>query len=75
MDTFSVHIYRDALLAPLGFLARIETALPLFEALLTERESMMATDGSALRPAFCRTVLRKACRMTSQVPSRRQRRR
>jgi hypothetical protein len=42
---------------------------------LTERESTIATDGSALRPAFCRTVLRKARRMTSQVPSRRPRRR
>jgi hypothetical protein len=68
-------IYRDVLLASLDFLAGIETARPPFEALLTERESMMATDGSALRPAFCRIILRKACRTTSQMPSRRQRRR
>jgi hypothetical protein len=33
-------IYRDVLLAPLGFLARIVTALPPFPALLTERESI-----------------------------------
>lgn len=39
-------IYRDVLLAPLGLLACIETALPPFPALLTERESMVATDGS-----------------------------
>jgi hypothetical protein len=67
-------IYRDMLLASLDFLAGIETALPPFEALLTERESTMATDGSTLRPAFCRTARRKACRTTSQVPSRRPRR-
>ncbi len=49
-------IYRDVLLTSFGFLAGIETALPPFEALLIERESMMATEGSALRPAFCRAV-------------------
>ena len=68
-------IYRDMLLAPFGFLARVETALPPFEALLTERESMMATVGLAFRPAFCRAASRSARMAMSHVPSRRQRRR
>jgi hypothetical protein len=50
-------LYHDALLAPLGFLARIETVQPPFPVLLTERESMLH-----------RAASRKACRTTSQGP-------
>ena len=70
----SHRINGDMLLSPLGFLARVVTALPPFPALLTERESMIATDGSLVRPAFSRAASRKAFMALAQRPSRRQRR-
>jgi hypothetical protein len=63
------------LFAPFDLLPRVETALPPFPALLTERESMVATDASLFRPAFCRAASRKANMAVSQVPSSRHRRR
>jgi hypothetical protein len=62
------------LLSPPGFLARIITALPPFTALLTERESMRATEGAQFLPALCRASSRKAFMACSRRPSRRQRR-
>jgi hypothetical protein len=67
-------IYGNMLLSPLGFLARIITALPPFPALLTERESMMVTEGVLFLPAFCRASSRQAFMACSPRPSRRQRR-
>jgi hypothetical protein len=64
----------DMLLSPFGFLARVVTALPPFPALLTERESMIATEGSLFRPAFSRAASRKALMALAQRPSSRQRR-
>jgi hypothetical protein len=68
----SHRIYRNVLLAPLDLLAGIEAALPPCDAVLADRESTMATEGSALRSACCLTSRRKACITRSQVPSMRQ---
>ena len=64
----------DVLFSPLGFLACVITALPPFPALLTERESMIETDGSLFRPALSRAASRKAFMALAQRPSSRQRR-
>ena len=67
-------IHGNVAFAPFDFLASIETALPPFNVVLTDCESMMATLGLAFLPARRRSAWRKASSARRHAPDKRQRR-